>query len=546
MKNQKQIPTVAQQFVATLKEIGATCVFGVPSGSMIDFIEAIRVEEGIEFITVGHEATAAIMADVYGRLTGKPGICFGTFGPGATNLSSGVGGALLDRSPMIAFTDEMPDPLLKRTVQMNIDHQALFRPITKFTARLGQNNVGELIKKAASVAMSGQPGSVHIGVPAGIGPLPCNEASLPGENLPTQTNPVDEKELEKFKEAFSKARKPLMAIGLSAVRAGASPMVKKIAEKFGIPVVLTPMAKGMVPENHPLYVGVLSHALANMVAETYSQADLIIGLGYDPIEFNYEEWAPNVPVVNIDNVPADIDLEKYTLAAELVGDLNTILERVVGFHAKGNSWDLETVKQRKNKMFEALTPSKNSWGPRAVVDGLRKALPDNGILTVDVGAHLHMVGQKWLTPAPEKLIMTNGWSSMGFAIPAALAAKLVSPELPVACLLGDGCFLMTVGELATARYLNLPIVFVVIVDGSLSLIDLKQQKKGFDRTYGTKLIPQEYFSSDSYFGVPVFKVKEAGDYPKALKKAFQLNGPVVIEAHVDGEEYKNFVLKPDK
>ena len=161
--------TVAQQFAHTLKDIGVRYVFGVPSGNMIDYIEALRREKGIDFILVGHESNAAFMAGVYGRLNGIPGVCFGTFGPGATNLSTGVGGALLDRFPLIAFTDEMPEHLLKRTVQMNINHQQLFFPLTKWTSRLHIENVQEIILKGAGIAVADAPGPVHIGVPAGIG-----------------------------------------------------------------------------------------------------------------------------------------------------------------------------------------------------------------------------------------------------------------------------------------------------------------------------------------------------------------------------------------
>ena len=536
---------VAQQFAKTLQEIGVKYVFGVPSGNMIDYIEAIRQEEGIEFITVGHEATAAIMADVCGRITGVPGVCFGTFGPGATNLSSGVGGAFLDRSPMLAFTDEMPDKLLHRTVQMRIDHQALFAPITKWTTRMQASTVKNTILQASNIAKANINGPVHIGVPSGIASLTKAqvETEIWEENQPI--TPDFNIELEKFKKAFKYSRKPIIAIGLSAVRCGASVQIKKLAEKFSIPIVLTPMSKGMLNEDHPLYIGVLFHALSNIVAETYGQADLVIGIGYDPVEINYEDWMPRVPLVHIDIKPVDVDLDAVILEAELIGQLKTVLELFTNFEKPANNWDLNEVQKRKTKMFQALSPS-NQWGPRAVISELRKSLPVEGILSVDVGAHLHLLGQQWRTPLPEKLIMTNGWSSMGFAIPAAMAAKILNPDLPVACLLGDGGFFMTAGELATIKRLSLTIVIVIIIDCSLSLIEIKQQKKGFDSSYGTSLNPANYFTSDSYFGIPVLKVTDLASCQRAMLKAFQMKEAVVIEAHVDGDEYKNLVLKPTK
>ena len=250
------MPTVAQIFAHTLKEIGVRYVFGVPSGNMIDYIEALRKEEGIDFILVGHETTAAFMADVCSRLTGIPGVCFGTFGPGATNLSTGVGGALLDRSSIIAFTDEMPDHLLNRTVQMNINHQQLFFPITKWTTRLSKENVEEIILKAAGIATADVPGPVHIGVPAGFGLEEVSEKVAEVDYLRLEKkrwSPLVGEQIKKVEKPWKKSEKPILAVGLSAVKAGVKDLLIELAEKFQLPVVLTPMAKGIFPESHPLY-----------------------------------------------------------------------------------------------------------------------------------------------------------------------------------------------------------------------------------------------------------------------------------------------------
>ena len=198
------------------------------------------------------------------------------------------------------------------------------------------------------------------------------------------------------------------------------------------------------------------------------------------------------------------------------------------------------------QLFQKLAPRPETFGPLAVVAELRKVLPDEGILTVDVGAHLHLIGQMWQTPEPQKLLMTNGWSSMGFAIPAALAAKLCHPELPVVAIFGDGGFLMMVGELATAKRLNLNIVFVVINDNRLSLIRIKQGNKRFDNHYGTdlNLLPEE--PTNHYFGVPVIRATNLLEYQNGLEIAFSYEGPIVIEAVADGSEYDELVLKPNK
>jgi len=524
-------------------------VFGVPSGNMIDYIEALRQEEGIDFILTGNETDAAIMACVCGRLTGIPGVCFGTFGPGATNLSTGVGCAFLDRSPLLAFTDEMPDHLLNRTVQMNINHQQFFYPITKWTTRLNAENAEEIILKGEGIATEEVPGPVHIGVPAGIGNKEGTKTNAEVDYLRLEKklwSPLVPDQIKKIEKLWKKSKKPVLAVGLSAVRADVKELVVEIAEKYQIPVVITPMAKGMFPEDHPLYVGVLFHALSNIVAKVYSQTDLVIGIGYDPVEFNYEDWMPKVPLIHFDTKEADVDtdqvLEVFNVIGPLENSLNELLQTDKGF----SNWDLKFIHKNRSEIFQKLTPAPGTFGPLTVVQELRKILPADGILTVDVGAHLHLIGQQWTTPEPEKLLMTNGWSSMGFALPSALAAKLCNPDVPVVAVMGDGGFLMTVGELAIAKRLNLNIVFVVIYDNSLSLIRIKQSKKDYVSNYGTDLTLPVENPTNHYFGVPVLRASDSDSYIKALNQAFESDGPVVIEAVVDGNEYDELVLKPNK
>ncbi len=541
--------TVAQIFAHTLKEIGVRFVFGVPSGNMIDFMEALRREENIDYVLVGNETNAAIMAGVCGRLTEIPGVCFGTFGPGATNLSTGVGCAFLDRYPLLAFSDEMPDHLLNRTVQMNINHQQLFYPLTKWTTRLNAVNAEEIILKGSGIATEEFPGPVHIGIPAGIGNEESLKTNAEVDYLRLEKklwSPLVPDQIKKVEKLWQKSEKPIITVGLSAVRAGVKGQIIEIAEKYQVPVVLTPMAKGMFPEDHSLYAGVLFHALSDKVAKIYSQADLVIGIGYDPVEFNYEDWIPGVPLIHIDLKEADVDAGLIPEVFNVLGNIENSLSELLKIDKKTGSWDLYFLQNNRKGILQQLTPMRGTFGPLAVVHELRKILPEEGILTVDVGAHLHLIGQQWITPAPDKLLMTNGWSSMGFALPAAIAAKMCQPDLPVVALMGDGGFLMTVGELVTAKRLNLNIVFVVIYDNSLTLIRIKQGKKDYDTDYGTDLTLLSENPTNHYFGVPVIRATDCDSYQNALLKAFDTEGPVVIEAHVDGSEYDELVLKPNK
>ncbi|MEW6999364.1 thiamine pyrophosphate-binding protein [Colwelliaceae bacterium BS250] len=536
--------TVAQQVIDALKDLGVKHVFGVPSGGWVDYMEALRTTDGIDFILATHEGGAAFMADVCGRLTGVPGVCFGTFGPGATNLATGVGSAYLDRSPMIALTDEMAANKRNRIVQMNIDHQALFAPLTKKTTRLEADKVREIIFDAAHVALSDVPGPVHIGLPAGM-----SSAVTQVQNIsPTPIKPqakADKALLKQMQQLFNDAKKPVIALGMRAVTADVQQQILSFAEKNKVPVVLSPMAKGMIPENHPCYAGVLFHALCDVVGQTHQQADLVISVGYDEIEFNYEDWIPNVPLVSLDIVATDLDTSEYTLACDVIGNIKHSVEQLAKVNCPEKLWDMPAVAIRKADMFAQMTIQNGNFGPCSALDSLRKRLPENGIMTCDVGAHIHLIGQKWPTPKPGLQIMTNGWSAMGFAIPSAIAAKLNNPDVEVCSVVGDGGFLMTAGELAVAVREKLKIVYVLFTDNDLALIRIKQERKS-NPIYGTPIRERGTIGGDNIFGVPVLKAYSPSEFDTALDTAFAGDGPVIVEAILNSREYDDLVLRKDK
>ncbi|HUW69220.1 MAG TPA: thiamine pyrophosphate-binding protein [bacterium] len=539
--------TVAEQLVRRLKERGIRYVFGVPSGSWLYYMEAMR-KEGVEFILVSNEASAGFMADVVSRLTGLPGVCYGTVGPGATNLSTGVVNALLDRSSVIALTSEPPEKLIGRTVQMAIDQQALFRPITKYTTRLAVERIDQILAQAMRIACAEAPGPVHIGLPEDIGskPVPTpTEAYGPSSPRRLPIAPAEASLLDTMEAVFRRSRRPILAVGLSAVRAGAGPLVARIAERHRIPVILTPMAKGMLSEEHPWYAGVLFHALSDRVAETHRQADLVVSVGYDPVEFNFEDWMPEVPLLHLDTVEADIDRIAYRDVYDIIGDIPASLERLAATAPIDSSWDMAALKTRRDAMFRALEPPAGSFGPRAALAILREILPQDGIMACDVGAHTHLIGQMWRTPAPGLQLMTNGCSSMGFGVPAAIAAKLCMPGRAVACVTGDGSFLMMAGEMAVARREGLAVVFIVLADESLDLIRLKQDRKSFPR-YATELHHEACPTAEFIFGVPVLRADDADQYRAALIKAFKSDGPTIVEAHIDSSEYDDLIQRKHK
>jgi len=389
-------------------------------------------------------------------------------------------------------------------------------------------------------------GPVHVGLPAGMSSLVAPERSADAFEPAPPAAKADPARLEAAATKLAQSRRPVLAIGLGAVRAEVGAKAVALAEAHGMPVVLTPMAKGVMAEDHPLYAGVLFHALSDVVGETHRQADLILAVGYDPVEFNYEGWVlPGVPIVSLDTEPADLDQPTYDLAVDCVGDIGTSLNYLLKKTANKKDWDLEALASRRASMFARLEPSNAGFGPKAALAVLREVLPDDGIMTCDVGAHTHLIGQLWRTPAPGLQIMTNGWSTMGFGIPAAIAAKLVHPEKPVCAVVGDGGFLMTVGELATAVRYGIKIVIVVLTDNDLALIRIKQEKKG-NPIYGTPVRAEGAIGGPDIFGVPVKTAADPQTFRERLVEAFAADGPVIVEAIVDSREYDDVVLHKDK
>jgi len=537
--------TIAFEVIETLRDIGVRHVFGVPSGGWVDYMEALRTTDGIDFVLTSHEGGASFMADICGRITGSPGVCFGTFGPGATNLTTGVGSAYLDRSPMIALSDEMPATMRGRVTQMGIDHQALFRPITKNTTRLEAGNVKKTLIEAAECAMSGRPGPVHIGLPVGLSAEQAGDDPFVAPEK-TIVPAASASAVDAMLKAFAQSKKPIIAAGLGAVHAGVGQQIKNLAEKHNLPVVLTPMAKGMLAESHPSYAGILFHALSDMVAETHREADMVLAVGYDPVEFNFESWLrEDIAVVNIDIEPIDIDTKQYEVAVDVQGDISATLDHLLAAGGEPKNWDIKAIEARKQEMFSRMQPENAHLGPCKVLDILREALPEDGIMACDVGAHTHLIGQKWPTPAPGRQIMSNGWSSMGFGLPAAIAAKLCLPDTSVCAVVGDGGLLMTVGELATAVREKLNIVVVVLTDNDLALIRIKQERKQ-NPIFGTPVRSEGTIGGPSLFGVPVVTVSDEDGLREALAASFGAEGPVIVEALVDSREYDELVLHKDK
>jgi acetolactate synthase I/II/III large subunit len=299
------------------------------------------------------------------------------------------------------------------------------------------------------------------------------------------------------------------------------------------------MAKGVVPEDHPLWLGVVGRARRKTIEDYLAQADLIVGIGYDPVEICYEEWMPPVPLVHVDAEPADTD-QSVRLEHQAIGNLGAMVRELAQMAPAGNEWQLADVAAFRIRLEQSIRLPGTGFQPWEALDVMREMLPADTILTCDVGAHTHLVATQWRVTQPETLLVSNGWSSMGYAIPAALGAKLAAPNRTVAAVMGDGCFLMMAGEMATAARLGLPIPFVVLNDSWLSLIKVKQERKEYAYS-GVEVAQRVPEPPREYFGVPNLVARTPAEFRAALRTALRVDGPTVVEALVSPEIYSTIL-----
>jgi acetolactate synthase-1/2/3 large subunit len=296
----------------------------------------------------------------------------------------------------------------------------------------------------------------------------------------------------------------------------------------------------MIDEDHPLSIGVIERACRQVQRKLLRSADLIVGLGYDTIEVEYEAWIADVPLLQVDIEKVDV-APSVKVAHEVTGDLDASLAKLAALPASSNAWKPEVLAEHRRAFHAALRPPANSFTAHAAIDAVRRALPREGLLSFDVGAHTHQIASQWTAHAPRTFHITNGWSSMGFGLPGAIAAKLARPDLPVVCMLGDGCFQMTCGEVAVAKRMGITLPVVVLDDKWLALIKVKQIRRQFP-LYGTELQAEDYAEPPQhYFGVPAVGVRSTEGLEAAVKKALSAKGPTVIEAVVDSDHYVDTV-----
>ena len=527
--------TTATLMARFMARAGIGHIFGYPGDPNLDLIEAARAE-GIDFVLTRREGTAAFMADACGQLTGLPGVCLSTLGPGSTNLVNGVAGAYLDRTPMLAISGQMNTRLEPAFTHQYIDQNRLFAPVTKWTARMVPAAAATIMRKAFRVATAERPGPVHLTVPADVVAATAGEIDLTIPPLApsgewTQAfggapGPI---------ERIAKARRPVVLAGMSAMRAKAGPALTAFVERLGCPAVISPKAKGVLAEDHAYFAGVIDMACGSLIWDFLKSADLILAVGFDAVEL-IKSWQLAVPVIHIDSV-ANTD-QVYPAEVELVGPIPAILEGLAAGFTGAAKWREKEVRAHREALSRLYYEGRveGRLNPTDVVDAANRVLPRDTIATCDVGSHKLLVGQGWTVYAPGNVLMTNGLSSMGFALPAAICAKLLRPDRTVVCFTGDGGFAMVESELRLAASLKLGVVVVVFCDNSLNRIEIKQVVRRY-ATASTRFDATDLVKLAESMDCEGARVETQPALEAALGAAGALDRPLVIEARIDPAQY---------
>ena len=519
-----------------LENEGVRYVFGVPGEEILDIVDSLA-DSRVRFIPTRHEQGAAFMADAYGRLTGRAGVCLSTLGPGATNLATGVADANLDHAPLVAISGQAGRDRIHKESHQYVDIIEHLRPLTKWNTRVEMPAViPEVIRKAFKVAEVEKPGACHIEVPEDVA-----EEAADGEPLSTERArrpSPDRSALQAAARLIEAASFPLIFAGNGVIRGGASNELRELARGHGIPVVNTFMAKGCMPYDDPLCLLSAGLQARDYISFGFDKADLIIAVGYDPVEYAPKFWNPERKkhIIHIDFTPAEVD-GFYQPAVEVVADVREALELLNGL-VKGQK-DSAPYRDLRRFILEQLEEGATDDGfplkPQRILRDLRACMGREDILVSDVGSHKLWIARTFPAYEPNRVLISNGLAAMGFALPAAVAAKLVHPERKVVAVSGDGGFLMNVQELETARRLDLAIVNVIFRDGGYNLIQWKQQTR-LGRESGVEFGNPDFVMLAQAFGAKGYRVESARDLAPALRDALASPGPTIVDVPVDYRE----------
>ena len=533
-------------FVKCLEVEGLEYIFGVPGEENADFMMSLEKSDRIKFVLTRHEQGAAFMAEIYGRLTGNPAGCLGTLGPGATNLITGVADSNMDRAPMLVLTGQGSTDRLHKESHQVMDVVAMFAPVTKWaTTIVNPSAIPEVIRKATRLARTEKPGAVHIELAEDLAKAEVDKTPMEVKRF-RRPVPAD-KIVDQAWETLRNAKRPVVLAGNGAIRKRASRMLREFCGKTGIGVASTMMAKGSVDMDADYCMYTVGLQAKDFISRAIDDADVVVTLGYDMVEYHPRLWNDrgDKTIIHIDFLPAEID-EHYHPAVEVVGDLAHALwmlnERLDAFLKDGGKleWDLSGQRKAREKMGEELSAhadddTEGKIRPQKVLWDVRAAMGPDDVLLSDVGAHKMWIARHYQAHEPNTCLIPNGFCSMGFALPGAIAASIVYPDRRVLGICGDAGFLMNVQEMETAKRLNLNCNVMVWEDHGYGLIKWKQTNE-FGRHTDLDFGNPDWLQLAAAFGWHGQYIANARDLRKGLETAFTTEGPSLIVVPIDYSE----------
>ena len=526
----------AELLVRCLENEDVDYIFGIPGEENIDMMDVL-LDSTIRFITTRHEQGAAFMADVYGRLTGRAGVCLSTLGPGATNLVTGVADANMDRAPVVAIAGQAATTRMHKESHQHLDLVSLFAPISKYSTQIREPEIiPEVVRKAFKQALAEKPGVSFIDFPENIAgadvegkePLTVQAAATP--------EPPGAK-VEQAAEIISSAKHPIIMAGNGTIRSRATEELQAFAEKLQIPVATTFMAKGAIPFSHPLSLGTVGLQARDYVDCGLDRADVIICVGYDMIEYHPYLWHPekHAKLLHIDETPAEVD-EHYMLAAGVIGDVGESLRRIGELARPHHEPKLGTL--RDFVLREHAEHAENPafpMVPQRILWDLRQVLEPEDIVISDVGAHKMWTARLYEAERPNTCIISNGFASMGIGVPGAIAAKLAHPERTAVTVTGDAGFLMNCQEIETALRIGTPIIILIWTDNEYGLIHWHQLRH-FGRPSHIAFNNPDFVKFAESFGAKGYRVGATDELVPTLKQAITDDTVVIIDCPVDYSE----------
>jgi len=524
-------PTVARAIGDRLHAAGVRHVFGHPGGEVVDLIEGFR-QAGLEFVLAKHETAAAFMAEATATVTGTPGVCLATLGPGATNLVTGIAHAYLDRAPVIAFSGQLPAERYEVATHQRLDLKNLFAPVTKWQATVSAANTAAVVERALRVAARARRGPVYLEVPSDVPNQETVDVALP--RFATEYAPaIDDDAVRAATARLRDSERPLLLVGMDANDDAVAAPLRRLAEAWQMPVMVSPKAKGVFREDHPLFIGTIEGLGTAYLYDFIDTCDLVLMVGFDPVELD-RDWSANARIVHIGLVPNDD--RYYGSEIEIVGPIDAAIERVLAASQAAPKVVREEINAFRDAFTSRVHGTATGLTAQDVLAELRAALPEDALVTCDVGYNKAVSAQCWPAYRPRTFFVSNGLSSMGYGLPAALALKLADRARPVASVLGDGGFAMAMAEIETGTRLGLGVTVIVLADDALSQIKAGQERKGYP-VIGTTFGAIDYPKLGAAFGIEARTVSTVAECRDAFGQAPH-DRPTLIAARIDPAGYR--------